>query len=111
MKRLSIHQKKITHNNNTFTVYSTKNKKGEYCRVKFYDDADDFITDNIENNKPFDIIVENNQISYKEKFTKDNDGNVVVNKDGEPIINRIFSVNSIVEIAEYVAPDIDDDII
>lgn len=111
MKKLNVFQKKIKLDKQEFIAYSTKNKKGEFCKVSFCDDAYDQVRDNIENMKPFTINVENNMLSYKEKVATDKNGNAIVNKEGEPIINRTFYINLIDSFEPYVQPDIDDDII
>ena len=75
---------------------------GAYCKVKFLDNAKDFIADNVNDNKPFNVIVENNKISYKER-TK--------TVDGKEIVERTFFIDDIHSIEPYEREDIDDDII
>lgn len=112
MKTIAIFQKEMSTKDGKqrFTVFSTKNKKGEYCKVKFLDDALDFVKDNITDKKPFVVEVENNKISYRER-TK-----VIVeevNDIPEPktVTERTFFIDEIVSIQEYVREEIDENII
>lgn len=110
MKTIAIFQKEIKKDKINFISYSCKNKKGEYCKVKFLDDAKDFVSDNITDNKPFNVVVEENKISYKER-TKE----IEVKKNGvtvkETITERTFFIDDIYSIEPYEREAISDDII
>lgn len=110
MKKLNIFYKEVKKNNQTFTVFTTKNKKNELCNVSFkgttQDDVKKYLT-----GEPFTINVENNKIGYSEKLVYNDDKTVKVNSKGEPIYRRTFYIDEIVSFEEYVREDIDDDII
>ena len=110
MKKLNIFHKEVKNGNQTFTVFTTKNKRGELCSVSFKGKTLDAVKDQLID-EPFSILVENNKIGYSEKTVRNDDKTVKVNSNGEPIIRRTFYVDEIASFEEYVREEIDDDII
>jgi hypothetical protein len=110
MKKLNIFHKDVKNGNQTFTVFTTKNKKGEVCNVSFkgatLDEVKKQLTD-----EPFSIMVEENKIGYSTKAVYNDDKTVKTNRDGEPIIRRTFYIDEISEFVEYEREAISDDII
>lgn len=110
MKKLNIFHREVPNGNQKFTVFTTKNKKGETCNVSFKGETLDLVKKQLTND-PFTINVENNKIGYSEKLVYNDDKTVKVNSKGEPIYRRTFYIDEIVSFEEYVREDIDDDII
>lgn len=101
LREVNIFAKPVQYNGKTFISYSTKDKTGEYYRVKFSKKAEQFITDNKLEVKPYCYLIKANRMGDSTKNKKLDDGRIIE-------IKTLY-VDEIEGVKEYERPEIDSD--